>query len=172
MTADERAGPDTITDFMAEDHRRLDAFFQSFAGDLLSTGPGRYDEFRAELLRHIGMEEKILIPAVQQANGGRPLSVAARLRTDHGALAALLMLPPKPAIIAMIQAILNEHNELEERQGGAYALCDELLAGDTSILTRLRASPLPAVAPPSDHPNVYHAARRVIMRAGYTWKDE
>ncbi|MEP6889972.1 MAG: hemerythrin domain-containing protein, partial [Nitrospirota bacterium] len=55
---------------------------------------GTYDQFRAGLLRHIGTEEKILLPAAQRLRGGQPLPIAAKLRLDHGAIASLLMPPP------------------------------------------------------------------------------
>jgi iron-sulfur cluster repair protein YtfE (RIC family) len=79
-----------INHFLAEDHRRLEDLRAR-----ASAGPGgldlnAYGEFRAGLLRHIGMEESILIPAAQRARGGEPVPVAAKLRLDHAALAALL----------------------------------------------------------------------------------
>jgi hypothetical protein len=40
------------------------------------------------------MEEKVLLPAAQKARGGEPLQIAAKLRLDHGALAALLVPTP------------------------------------------------------------------------------
>ena len=172
MTTREQEPLETIAGYLADDHRRLDALLRSALTEP-RVDPLLYDEFRAGLLRHIGMEEKILMPAAQRANNGTPLPVAARLRLDHGALAALLMLVPTPAITSMIQAILMEHNHLEERQGGAYALCEQLTTAEAqSVLTRLRSAPRVAVIPPSSHPNVLHAARRAVTRAGYAWSDE
>jgi hypothetical protein len=37
------------------------------------------------------MEEKVLLPFAQKKRGGEPLPIAAKLRLDHGALAALLV---------------------------------------------------------------------------------
>jgi hypothetical protein len=71
------------------------------------------------LFRHIGVEEKILLPAAQTARGGNALPLAAKLRLDHGALAALLVLTPTNAIIAAIRAILAAHNPTPHHPGGS-----------------------------------------------------
>ena len=65
------------------------------------------------------MEEKILLPAAQRATGGEPLPAAARLRLDHGALAALLVPTPTPAILATMRGILARYNALEEGPGSS-----------------------------------------------------
>ena len=59
---DSEAGP--LAQFLAEDHRRLDALLQSAAAQPAQVNREVYDQFRAGLLRHIGLEEKILFPAV------------------------------------------------------------------------------------------------------------
>ncbi|MCW5788048.1 MAG: hemerythrin domain-containing protein [Nitrospira sp.] len=111
-TDKERPGP--IATLLAEDHRRLDGLLCSSAATADQIDQTTYDQFRAGLLRHIGMEEKLLLPAVQRWRGGAPLPVAAKLRLDHGALATLLMPTPTPQILATIRRILSDHNPLEE----------------------------------------------------------
>ena len=115
---DDTAGP--ITSFLVADHRRLDNLLHSAVTHGEHVDAGTYDQFRAGLLRHIGMEEKILLPAAQRLRGGEPLPIAPKLRLDHGALAALLMPTPTPAILAMIRGILRSHNILEEGPGALY----------------------------------------------------
>jgi hypothetical protein len=95
-----------LTEFLVEDHRRLDGFLQTAMAQPGTVDDRAYGQFRAGLLRHIGMEEKILLPAAQRQRGGEPLSLAAKLRLDHGALASLLMPTPTEAILATIQGIL------------------------------------------------------------------
>ena len=80
--------------FLTEDHQRLDRLLQAALTDDHRVDAAAYHQFRAGLLRHIGMEEKILLPAAQRLRGGEPLPLAAKLRLDHGALAALLMPTP------------------------------------------------------------------------------
>lgn len=157
-----------IADFLAEDHRRLDALLQA-----TDAHPGRidreaYDQFRAGLLRHIGMEEKLLLPALQRWRGGEPLPVAARLRLDHGALATLLMPAPSAQILATIRRILSEHNRIEEGPDGLYALCDQLPDTEaTRLWDALRAAPTVSVMRHSDSPAVMKTLEGALARAGY-----
>ncbi len=82
-------GPLTLQ--FVQDHRRLDALLRQArcGGERIDTAA--YAAFRAGILRHIGMEERVLLPAAKRARGGRCLPVARLLRLDHGALASLLV---------------------------------------------------------------------------------
>ena len=160
------AGP--ITDFLVKDHGRLERLLQSAMVHAGSVDQGLYDQFRAGLLRHIGMEEKILLPAAQRLRGGEPLSLAAKLRLDHGAIASLLMPPPTAAIVATIRAVLKVHNTIEEGPRGLYEVCDELAGSEAAqLLAKLQAAPELAVLPCSDSPAVMPAVQRALERAGY-----
>ena len=162
----ERAG--MLTEFLVEDHRRLDGLIHAAMAHPGAVDDRAYGQFRAGLLRHIGMEEKILLPAAQRQRGGEPLSLATKLRLDHGALASLLMPTPTAAILATIQDILVEHNVLEEGPAGLYETCDALAGpeGET-ILAVLRAAPEVAVMRYNDSPAVMNAVHRALERAGY-----
>lgn len=167
----ETAGP--ITDFLVKDHRRLEGLLQSAAVQAGSVDQGAYDQFRAGLLRHIGMEEKILLPAAQRIRGGEPLPIASKLRLDHGAIASLLMPPPTAAIVATIIAVLKVHNTIEEGPGGLYETCDELASSEAAeLLAKLQAAPELTVLPCSDSPAVMPAVQRALERAGYDFSDE
>jgi hypothetical protein len=158
-----------IYTYLADDHARLDALLERATARPDRIEPAAYAEFRAGLLRHISMEEKILLPAAQRARGGTPLPGAAKLRLDHGALAALLVPTPTASIVAAIRAILNEHNVVEEGPGGVYEQCEELAASERDeILETLRNAPEVKVAPYNDGPNVAEAMRRALAKAGYT----
>lgn len=161
-----KAGP--ITDFLVKDHGRLEGLLQSAMAQVGAVDQNTYDQFRAGLLRHIGMEEKILLPAAQRLRGGAPLSIAAKLRLDHGAIASLLMPPPAASVIATIRAVLKVHNTIEEGPGGLYETCDELAVSEsTELLAKLQAAPELAVLPCSDSPVVMPAVQRALERAGY-----
>jgi len=163
------AGP--IARWLAADHARLEGLLgQASAADAIDPIP--YAEFRRGLLRHIAIEEKILLPATQRARGGEPLSVAARLRLDHGAIASLLVPTPTPEIVATLRDILRAHNVLEEEPGGVYAVCDRLLARDADALVHAMASyPDVRVSPHNDGPEVLPSLRRALERAGYRLRD-
>ena len=97
-----------------------------------------------------------------------------RLRLDHGAIAALLVPTPTPAIVTTIRDILTAHNALEEEPGGLYAQCARLLARNAGTIMREMASfPEVRVSPHNDGPAVLSALRRALERAGYRLrKDE
>ena len=157
-----------LTEFLVEDHRRLDGLFQAAAVHPETIDDRAYSQFRAGLLRHIGMEEKILLPAAQRQRGGEPLAIAAKLRLDHGALASLLMPAPTAAILEAIQQILVGHNVLEEGADGLYETCDALAGREAEqTLAALRAAPNVNVMPYNDSPAVMNAVQRALERAGY-----
>jgi hypothetical protein len=153
---------------LTADHQRLDALI---AGALATPGrvaPEPYAAFRRGLLRHIAMEEKILLPASQRARGGDPLPLAARLRADHGALAALLVPSPTSPIVDAIRTILAEHNAREESPDGTYAACERSIGSEAeSVAAALVAAPEVQVKPHVDGPLVTEAMRRALVRAGY-----
>ncbi|NGZ96084.1 MAG: cation-binding protein [Nitrospira sp. WS110] len=157
-----------LTHFLTEDHRRLETLLQSAFHLSGRIDQPVYDQFRAGLLRHIGMEEKILLPTAQRVRGGEPLTFAARLRLDHGAIAALLMPTPTDSLIATLQKILNKHNLIEEGPEGLYETCDALAGAESQqLLALLRAAPDLSVLPHADTPAVLGAVRRALERAGY-----
>jgi hypothetical protein len=154
--------------FLSDDHVRLEALLQRAVGDPARFDAAAYAEFRAGLLKHIGMEEKILLPAAQRARAGEPLPIAAKLRLDHGALAALLVPTPTLAVVAALRAILAAHNPIEEGPGGIYDTCEQLAGAERdALLARLRAAPEVPVARHVDGPRVLASARRALERAGF-----
>jgi hypothetical protein len=148
---------------LTADHAQLEAVLLRATKD-----PSRFDQeafeaFRAGLLRHIAIEEKILLPDARRRRQGAPLPLAARLRVDHGALAALLVPTPDAVLVAEIQQILRPHDVLEEEPGGLYDQC-EVLAGDEveSLLARVRAAPPVPVAKHFDGHGVHRSAAEAL----------
>lgn len=161
-------GNGSITRILSDDHRRLERLLASAVADDGHVERDSYDRFRAGLLRHIGIEEKILLPAAQRLRGGEPLPIAAKLRLDHGAIAALLMPTPTSGVLATLRAILENHNLLEEGLDGLYHTCDTVLREEMDqLLVQLRAAPNVTVIPCSDTPAVLGAVRRAVERAGF-----
>lgn len=150
-----RDGDRPIARYLTEDHRRLEELLARAMADPGRIDPELFAQFRAGLLRHIGMEEKVLLPAARRARGGDPLPAARRLRLDHGAIAALLVPTPRRDIIARLLEVLARHDALEEGPEGVYAACDDLVAGEVdAILEELRQYPPVRVAPHHDSPLV------------------
>lgn len=166
----------SISGFLTEDHRCLERLLDRAGAQAGEIEPISYEQFRAGLLRHIGMEEKILFPAIQRVQQGRAESslvsslapALAQLRLEHGALAALLMPSPTTEVLATIREILRRHDEIEERPGGLYALGDKALIKEAEqILSALRAAPAVTLMPHSDSPAVTTTLHRALARAGY-----
>lgn len=157
--------------YLAGDHERLEALLDRAVSDPERIEAAAYAQFRAGLLKHIGMEEKVLLPAAQKARGGEPLPLASKLRLDHGALVALLVPPPTAPIVAAIRGILRAHNPLEEDPGGMYDACEELAGPEADrVLRELQNYPEVKVLPHVDNAFVMDAARRALARAGHQFE--
>jgi hypothetical protein len=167
-----RTVPGPLFAFFAGDHRRLDEILRRATTIPGRVDPALFEQFRGGLLRHIGMEEKVLLPAARRARGGEPLPVARRLRTDHGAIAALLVPTPTPEVVERILSVLAPHNALEEEPDSLYDTCDRLLSGEAgSLLDELRAFPMVPLAPHQDSPLVEkHIAEALTLSHSYLRK--
>lgn len=139
--------------FMTEDHVRLDGLLTRASAHPDVIDAESYAEFRAGLLRHIAMEEKVLLPMARAKRGGEPLALAKELRSDHGHIAKLLVPTPTHAIVDELRELLGRHNRLEEGSEGLYAICDALAGSEADeIVERLRAQPAVPVAKHYDGP--------------------
>ena len=156
-----------LAEFLAADHRRLEALLDRATARPAIVDPALFEEFREGLLRHIGMEEKILLPAARRARGGEPLPIARQLRLDHGAIAALLVPTPTIAGVGRLRRLLGLHDSLEEGPDAVYDACDRLLAGDVAaLLDALRGFPRVRTAPHTDGPHVEAHIRVTLNLAG------
>ena len=109
---------------------------------------------------------------MQRLRCGEPLAIAAKLRLDHGAIAALLVPTPRGAVLRALKTVLATHNRIEEGPDGVYAECDRIAdtIADTeseALVRCLRAAPEVPAAAHVDSPKVESAARRVLARAGF-----
>ena len=163
--------PRALYQYMADDHERLDSLFQHAIARPGVIDAESYHEFRKGLLRHIAMEEKIVLPSIARWQGGKKAAIGERLRLDHGALVALLAPPPTPSIMLTIQSILEVHNQLEERGDGLYKLLEQLAGPEEEqILTQLKSAPPVAVLPNNNKPEVLEAAKKAVARAGHEFR--
>lgn len=157
---------DEIREYLSNDHDRLDGLLQQ---TLTSTGEineKAYHHFRQGLLRHIGIEEKVLIPALQPKADEAMKQTLERIRMDHSAIVALLVPPPSPSIISALKSILTKHNELEEADGGLYERAD-LVELAHQLTERVKNFPEVKSLPNNPEPKVLEATRRALERAGY-----
>lgn len=157
----------SIQNFLTDDHRRLDALLERAGECRMPEELAAYEKFRRGILKHIGIEEKILLAAAARLRGA-PLEQAARLRLDHGAIVALLMPIATPSIIRTIRVVLAAHNPLEEGDGGVYALCEKLAASEhDDLMEKILAAPEVPTRPNTTSPRILDAARHALARAGY-----
>jgi len=158
--------------YLSSDHDSLDRLL-----NLATAKPGiidmeSYAEFRQRLLRHISIEEKIVLPAIAKWQGGRKAVLADRLHLDHAAIVSLMVPPPTAAIILTLKSVFAVHNPLEEDDGGLYDVF-ETLAGPQAlnILEQLRAAPAVSVLPHNDKPELLELAKQALARAGHEFKE-
>jgi len=158
--------------YFADDHRRLEELLNRAAAHPDEFEMSTYAQFRSGLLKHIKIEETILLPAAQKARGGDPLPIAAKIRLDHGALTALMVPPPSPVVIAAIRRILRDHNMLEEGPGGLYEICEQLVGNEVqAVLDKARKTSSVPLLPHNNDRFVLDATRRALARAGYNLDD-
>jgi hypothetical protein len=147
MSSRVRRGPGPIEQFMMQEHVwvdwRIDACLRRGAVDVAVFG-----EIRHELLRHIAMEEKVLLPFARARRGGVPLDLAGPLCAEHRVISQLLIRPPTAANLASLVELLGAHQRLEEGPSGLYAACDELANEEEAgqLVERLRKLPRVVVA--------------------------
>lgn len=157
-----------LYEFFTNDHRRIEALLDAAARNPSEIQMAYYHRFRTGLLRHIKMEEKILFPAAQKANGGVPLPLAAKLRLDHGALTSLMVVPPTPDVIKVVRYVMEKHDLLEEEAGGMYEMCEKLTSGETqNLLEQLKKVTEVPVHPHNEADYALGAAKRALERAGF-----
>jgi hypothetical protein len=164
--------PTPISEYLALDHERIDILLERATLRREKIDLDSYARFRQGLLRHIGIEEKILIPSLHAVLHEESKEVLSKIRTDHSAIVALLVPEPLPGIIAALRDILAKHNELEEQNGGFYEMCTLLSASEIAELTvKIKDAPEVRAMPNNPDPRVLEATRRALERAGYNLDD-
>lgn len=162
----------SIFQFFEQDHRRIEALLEKAIEQLPKIDETYYHQFRVGILTHIKMEEKILFPAAAKANGGVPLSYAAQLRLEHGAITSLMVVPPDIHVIKVLKKLLELHDLVEEQEGGMYELCVQLTQSETQeILDQLHATTEVPVHPFNRAEYAMVAAKRALVRAGYSFDE-
>lgn len=156
----------TITAYLVRDHARLHGLLE-LASAAETVDGAAFEAFRAGLLRHIGIEEKILFPAVRRVRGGVPLEEAVALRVDHAALTSLLVPSPDKQLCHEIASLLAVHDAKEEGPSGVYVACDQHLAPEVSreLARRADAAPIVPLAPHNDGPEVLRTAEAALASA-------
>ena len=163
------SGP--LRDCLTTDHNMLDALLEFAIEQPGVIEPDAYSDFRKRLLRHISIEEKIILPAIETWQGGRKAPMQDRLHMDHGVIASLMVPPPTRSLIRTLQSIFVSHNPIEENEGGLYDLFEGLAGPETDkYLGLIKSAPEVRVLPHNDRPDLLEFAKQSLVRAGYQWK--
>jgi hypothetical protein len=152
--------------WLARDHAEIDALLRA-AVDAEPFDAASFGEFRERLLRHIGIEERLLFPAAKRANADQLPTGASELRTDHAALTSLLVPTPDRALALEIAGLLARHNELEERPDGVYDRCLALLdepAAEALLQGACERRPVPTTKY-FDGPGTVRTAEQALQKA-------
>jgi len=152
--------------YLVSDHARLHALLDR-AMAVRDLDLAAFAEFRSGLLRHIAIEEKVLMPAVRKARGGEPLERAHELRIDHAALTSLLVPTPDQGLCHEILSLLTVHDAKEEGPGGVYEECGRWLNDEERVLLGQRATSFREihVSPHFDGPTVHRTAESALASA-------
>jgi hypothetical protein len=155
-----------VSDYLLADHRRLEEKLAAATREP-AFDHAAFEEFRAGLLRHIAIEEKLLFPAARRARGGTPIARAHQLRIEHGAIGILLVPSPDHGLCGELASVLAGHNALEEGSDGVYAECERLIGAEQSrsLLDRAREFPAVRVAKHFDGPTAFRTAQEALASA-------
>lgn len=163
MSGTTQRPPGPVTHHLEQDHAVLHALLARAVALPGAVEPAAFAEFRAGILRHIAIEEKLLFPALRRARGGEPHPDWRRLRIDHGAIGSLLVPFPTPELVQELRSILEPHNLVEEGPHGVYADGDLVAAGEAAeLIERMRAYPAVRVAPHRDDPRLVRTAAEAL----------
>jgi hypothetical protein len=94
--------PGPLSEYLSGDHERLGQLLERCRDHPATDEREAYDAFRAGLLRHIGIEEKLLFPVARRLGNAVLSARVDRLHRDHAALAALLVPTPTAEIVQTI----------------------------------------------------------------------
>lgn len=145
----------SVTDFYAHDHDRLDGLFKQFQTLKRTEGAQatkHFAGFQSGLTRHIAWEEELLFPAFESKTGMRNTGPTAVMRMEHREIKQLL------AVIAdgiqngvatdteeqQLLSVLGSHNEKEE--GILYPAIDQHLSDSerAAVFAKMERVPLGA----------------------------
>lgn len=164
--------PGLLYRYLSDDHNRLDALLSRAVAKPGMIDMEAYSEFRKGILRHISMEEKIVLPAIAKWQGGKKAAIAERLRRDHGAIVSLMVPVLNLSIIRILHSIFEVHNPLEEGEGGLYELFEALAGPETErMLEKLRSAPAVPVLPHNEKPDALETTKAAVARAGYEFQE-
>lgn len=158
--------------FFENDHEQIDELLRKATAPEDGFNLEYYYEFRARLLRHIKMEEKVLFPAARNIDPDLMQDLLPKYRSEHGAITSLMVPPPTASLIKVIRYVLECHNDAEERPGGLYDVCEALTRDQAQeLLEELKNTAKVPMHLPNPAPIALEAAKRALARANYDYDE-
>jgi hypothetical protein len=154
----------TLHSVMTGDHDRLERLLKAALSADGTIDQESYEAFRRGLLRHIGIEERVLFVELRKRSAIS--DVERQLHRDHALLAALLMPPAAAPEIGLIRSILRDHDPLEEEPGGLYEKVARVAERELPhLMDRVQAFPDVPTAPHSDTPILRQSIAHLLREA-------
>jgi len=102
---------ETITEYFETDHDRLDSLFKIYQMEKqenFNEAKEAFEQFKADLERHILWEEEILFPLYEEKTGVRDIGPTAVMRMEHGMI--------KEVLGAILQKVQNKNTETDSEE--------------------------------------------------------
>jgi len=154
-----------VTWFVRQDHRAISAALERSRSPGGTVDLPAFDEFRRRLLRHIAIEERVLMPALVACLAQPPL-FRNGLRKDHAGLAALCVPTPCLEWVQDLGELLAYHHQVEEGAGGFYELLDAHLTDLAAIQAAVARLPVLRLPPFESGRRVRQLLRQVLIETG------
>jgi len=154
-----------LTDVLQHEHGELLAQLDRCLSPTGELNLRAYEEFRRRQLRHVAIEEKVLLPALARR---KKLSAAFQnaLHKDHEAIVVLCVTAPNPDFVRDLKELIAWHQKVEEEPNGFYDLFDRHVGDDPQVSEAL--AHLPPISPPpfASGEEVAQVLRQVLRELG------
>lgn len=123
-----------IVRVMDNQHRRIEWLLTESLGDgdQRALDLAAYTAFRETMLRHIGIEEKLLLAGLREAQV--QFAPAWAIHRDHAALASLMSAEPDLALALEVARLVDTHMTLEEGPQGLFSVCARSLSEEALVV--------------------------------------
>jgi hypothetical protein len=154
-----------LTQLLTTEHEELLGMLDACVTRRSGVDRARFDAFRRRALRHIAVEQRVLLPALGRMH---KLTDAMRnaMSRDHRALVMLCVPEPNIGFVRDLQELLAWQVSVQESAGGVFKVYDAFVRDEHALDKALAG--VPAVEPPAfaAGADVAVAVQRVLKSLG------
>ncbi len=154
-----------LTNVLQHEHAELIALLDRCVEPSGGVNLRAFDEFRRRQLRHLAIEEKVVMPALARRKKLVPAFQNA-LRKDHESIVVLCVTSPNPDFVRDLKELIAWHQRVEEQPGGLYDLFDRFVGDDPQVATALAQLPPVALPPLASGKEVAQVLRQLMRELG------